>query len=206
MLKPDFVNWTTVTNRVARLIALVAFAIPLVAKIPAVQQEPLSFTTPEEAMQATIRAAENNDNDALLKLFGPAARDIVESGDPAEDSRNRAEFVRLANQHVLVQTSPYNPYKTTFFIGAQGWPFPIPLVRINGNWQFDAAQGRAEILAHRIGENESDVIDVCRGFVEAELEYASQIHDSEETLVYAQKVTSAAGKQDGLYWDAAAGS
>ena len=161
-----------------------------------------SFATPQEAAQALVAAAGQNDTAALLKLFGPQGTDIVQSGDPAEDKDSRAEFARRAGEKMEVQIEPSNPNRAVIIAGNQDWPFPIPLVRNKaGQWHFDSARGRVEILARRVGRNELVAIDVCRAYVEAQLEYASRDRDADGTLEYAQKIMSSAGKKDGLYWE-----
>ena len=77
---------------------------------------------------------------------------------------------------------------------------PVPLIKRNGKWYFEAKSGRQEILFRRIGANELDAIQVCRGFVDAQNEYALQIHDDSGVNQYAQRIFSTPGKQDGLYW------
>ena len=165
------------------------------------QSDQQTFDTPEEAARATIDAAGRNDTAALLKLFGPGGKDIVESGDPTADKNGRAEFARAAREKLKVDQDPTNPNRATLVVGPQEWPFPVPLVRINGKWHFDAAAGRMEILAHRIGENEVNAVEVCRGYVEAQLEYAAKDREKDGVLKYAQKIVSTPGKQDGLYWE-----
>jgi hypothetical protein len=80
------------------------------------------------------------------------------------------------------------------------------LVRKNGQWSFDSAAGRVEVLARRVGRNEITAIDVCRGYVEAQMEYAAQDRNGDGVLQYAQKILGSAGKQDGLYWEGEADS
>jgi hypothetical protein len=104
---------------------------------------------------------------------------------------------------VKINQDPSNPDRATLSIGGEDWPFPVPLVRRNGKWHFDSAAGKVEILAHRIGENEVNAVEVCRGYVEAQMEYAARDHDKGGVLEYAQKIVSSAGKQDGLYWEGA---
>jgi hypothetical protein len=162
-----------------------------------------TFGTPQEAAQAVIDAAEHNDTAAMLKLFGPSGKDIVESGDPTEDRDHRAEFARAAHEKLKIDQDPTNPDRATLLIGTQDWPFLVPLVRKDGKWRFDSAAGRIEILAHRIGENEVNAVEVCRGYVEAQMEYAAHDYDKDGVLEYAQKIVSSPGKQDGLYWEGA---
>ena len=162
-----------------------------------------TFGTPQEAAQAVIDAAEHNDSAAMLKLFGPGGKEIVESGDPAQDKEGRAEFARAAHEKLKVEEDPTNPDRATLSVGSQDWPFPVPLVRKDGKWHFDSAAGKIQIVAHRIGENEVNAVEICRAYVEAQMEYASQDHDQDGILEYAQKIVSTPGKQDGLYWEGA---
>jgi hypothetical protein len=158
-----------------------------------------TFATPLEVVQATIEAAEHNDTAALLQLFGPEGKDFVESGDPAEDKDLRAEFARSAHEKLQIDQDHLTPDRATFTVGEQEWPFPVPLIRTNGKWQLDSSSGRFEILARRIGRNELNAMEVCRGYAEAQLEYAQGARDGDRLLKYAQKISSTPGKQDGLY-------
>ena len=174
-----------------------------VAQQAAPQASQQTFGTPQEAAQAIIDSAEHNDTAAMLKIFGPGGKDIVESGDPTEDKAGRAEFARAAHEKLKIDEDPSNPDRATLSIGAQDWPFPVPLVRKDGKWHFDSAAGKMAILAHRIGENEVNAVEVCRGYVEAQMEYAAREHDKGGVLEYAQKIVSSPGKEDGLYWEGA---
>ena len=158
-----------------------------------------TFANPQEAVQATIDAAEHNDTAALLQLFGPDGRDIVESGDPVEDKDLRAEFARSAHEKLQFEEDSLAPNRVTFTVGAQEWPFPVAVVRTDGKWHLDSAGGRLEILARRIGRNELNAMEVCRGYAEAQMEYAAGPRDGDHILKYAQKIAATPGKQDGLY-------
>jgi hypothetical protein len=125
----------------------------------------------------------------------------VISGDTAEDSQGRAAFAKRAAEHLGIEQDQGNPNRATLIAGANEWPFPVPLVLSNGQWHFDAAQGRVEILARRVGRNEMNAIEVCRGYVEAQMQYATQDHDRDGLLEYAQKIIASPGKKDGLYWE-----
>jgi hypothetical protein len=160
-----------------------------------------TFATSQEAIQATIDAAERNDAAALLELFGPDGKDVLESGDPAQDKDLRAEFARSAHEKLQIEQDATNPDRVTFAVGEQDWPFPVPLVRKDGKWRLDPISGRLEILARRVGRNELNAMEICRGYVEAQLEYASQEHDRDGVLQYAVRIASSPGKQDGLYSD-----
>jgi hypothetical protein len=160
-----------------------------------------TFASAQEAIQATIAAAEHNDAAALLQLFGPDGKDILESGDPAQDNELRAEFARSAHERLQIDEDPTNPDRVTFAVGIQDWPFPVPVVRKDGQWRLDPISGRLEILARRVGRNELNTMELCRGYVEAQLDYASEDHDRDGILEYAQRIASSPGKQDGLYSD-----
>jgi len=158
------------------------------------------FSTPKDAIQAVVKACKSDDASALLKIFGPDGKDVVESGDPSDDKDGRAMFVQAVERKYKIIPDPMNKDKVIFSIGKDDWPFPIPLVRQDGRWFFDSTQGRQEILARRIGSNEMNAIEICRGYVEAQFEYA-QDHRHKGVPEYAQKILSSPGKQDGLYWE-----
>src|SRR5262249_5391064 len=88
----------------------------------------------------------------------------------------------------------------TLLLGEIQWPFAFPLVRKNGRWSFDLVEGKAEIRRRVIGGNELDVIEICRGYVEAQEQYARADRDGNGGLEYARKIVSSEGKKDGLYW------
>jgi len=198
MRKTNLIDSKDSPRRFTRLVAvgLVVGATLLQAAPKDVQR---TFATPQEAIQATIDAAEHNDTAALLQLFGPEGKDIVESGDPAEDKELRTEFARSAHEKLQIEADPFRPARVEFTVGEQEWPFPVPVVLRDGKWQLDSASGRLEILARRIGRNELNAMEVCRGYAEAQLEYAAAEHDGDRVLKYAQKIAATPGKQDGLY-------
>lgn len=165
-----------------------------------------AFATPQEAAEALIQAAGNYDMPALLEIFGPDGRDFVSSADPVRDKNYASAFVAKAREKIAVTVGPKNRNRAIVSVGSDDWPLPVPVVKREGKWLFDSKAGHAEILFRRIGANELDAIQICRGFVEAQEEYASQIHDGSGLHQYAQKVISSPGKQDGLYWQTADGT
>ena len=197
------INSIDLKDRPQRLMCLAA--VGLVVGAALLQADPKdgqrTFATPQEAVQATVDAAEHNDTAALLQLFGPEGKDIIQSGDPAQDKDLRAEFARSAHEKLQIDEDPLTPNRVTFAVGAQDWPFPVPVIRRDGKWQLDSANGRLEILARRIGRNELNAMEVCRGYAEAQMEYAAGARDGDRVLKYAPKVVSTPGKQDGLYSD-----
>ena len=160
-----------------------------------------SFATPQQAVEELVKAAGDYDVPLLLKIFGPDGEDFVSSADPVRDKTNSVEFAARAREKNTVKINQSNPARAVLVVGDENWPFPVPIVKKNGTWVFDSKAGRAEILYRRIGANELDAIQVCRGFVNAQHEYALAIHDDSGVNQYAQKIISTPGKQDGLYWE-----
>src|SRR5580700_7682252 len=158
------------------------------------------FATPKAAADALIQAAAKNDVSEMLKILGKDGEDLVESADTVADKNRAIKFAALANEKSEVTTDPKNKSLATLTVGNDDWPLPIPIVEKSGKWYFDAKAGRDEILRRRIGANELDAITVCRGYVEAQEEYALTIHDDSGANQYAQKIISTPGKQDGLAW------
>jgi hypothetical protein len=157
-----------------------------------------TFATPEEAAEALIQASESYDVPALLGILGEDAKDLVASEDAVSDKRQTSEFATWAHEKHSIQRDPKIPSKATLIVGNNDWPSPIPIVERNGKWLFDTKAGRREILYRRVGANELDAIQVCRGYVEAQKEYALQPQDGVNQ--YAQRVISTPGKKDGLAW------
>ena len=157
-----------------------------------------TFASPKDAADALVSAAAKNDTGALLALFGPVGRSIVVSGDAAEDKTGREEFARRAGEKLDVHM--VTPKKAEIMVGSDNWPFPVPLVEnAAGKWRFDSAEGKVEVLARRIGRNELSAIDVCRGYVDAQMQYAQKDRDKHGELEYAQSIVSTPGKPHGLY-------
>jgi Protein of unknown function (DUF2950) len=163
----------------------------------------LTFATPEEAVTALATAAEKHDVAELGKLFGPETADLLSSGDEVEDRAAREGFLkRFKERHDLVSGGPND---LMLQVGEDEWPLPIPLVKENGRWHFDGAAGVDKIVRQRIGGNELHTIDVMHGYVAAQEEYASKGHDGAAKGIYAQRLRSDPGKQNGLYWEVAPG-
>jgi hypothetical protein len=164
------------------------------------ETEQRAFNTPDDAARALISAAATYDEPRLLQILGPDARDLISSQDPVQDKSRSLAFADLAKSKESVSVDPTTPDRATLSVGDENWPLPIPLVKRNDKWYFDSKAGRQEILFRRIGQNELDAIQICRGFVEAQHEYASEKHDGSELNQYAQKIISTPGKHDGLAW------
>src|SRR5829696_4373845 len=159
-----------------------------------------AFATADEAADALVAAAEQFDGAALKEILGPDSYDIVNTGEPARDREVAAEFASLARVKKKVALDPRNPRRAVLQVGEDDWPFAVPIVKQGGKWLFDTKAGRQELLYRRVGRNELDAIQICRGFVEAQHEYALKPREGYEVNQYAQRIISTPGKQDGLAW------
>jgi len=164
-----------------------------------------TFATAAQAMDALIAAAEQFDVDAIEQLFGPEGKAILATAEPPHDRDIARTFADLAHEKKSVSTDPRNPNHAVILVGNGDWPFAVPLVRKNGKWSFDTPAGIQELTYRRVGGNELDAIEICRGFVEAQEDYALQKHDGSKVNQYAQRIISSPGKQDGLAWQTAGG-
>ena len=153
-----------------------------------------TFPSAEDASAALFAAAQGNNEKVLLDILGPEGKQIVSSGDDAEDTQNRSNFVqKYQEMHRLVK----EPDGTvTLYIGAKNWPTPIPIVSNGNSWYFNTDAGKSEILARRIGRNEMSAIRVCQELVAAQKEYRSA-----QKSEYAAKIFSDKGQNNGLYWE-----
>ncbi len=188
-----------------RGLAALAFVSVSFAANTATLTEQRSFPTAREAADALVAAAEKFDVNDLLEIFGSEGKDLVGSRDAVLDRNQAAEFAKQARTRLTVQADSKNPARATLIIGGEDWPMPIPLVKEAAGWRFDTAAGKREILIRRIGRNELDAIDVCRGYVEAQEEYASEPRGGAKEVQFAQRVIGSADKQDGLAWQDADG-
>jgi hypothetical protein len=181
-------------------LALVSFMMVLPGRLPAAGEE--RFASPEAAVDVLKTAVEVSDTNRLHAIFGPDAHALV-SIDVVEAHEERELFMRRVKERInLVAASDS---KQELQLGADGWPFPVPLVRQDGKWFFDIDAGREEILNRRIGVNELGAIQVCRAYAQAQREYASVDRDGDEVLEYAQHLRSTPGTHDGLYWSTKTG-
>ena len=158
------------------------------------------FDTPQRAADALVNAAESFDVPALTEIFGPDGDDVVFSGEFAQDRKRAADFAAEARQKTKVTVNQKSGNRAFVLVGNEAWPFPVPLVKSGEKWFFDSKAGRQELLYRRIGANELDAIAICRGYVEAQDEYALQPRAGYEVNQYAQRIVSTPGKQDGLAW------
>jgi hypothetical protein len=183
-----------------------AASLPSGAATAPAQGAQKKFDTPEQASEALIVAAEKFDVAALKEILGPDGVDLVVTEDPVQDKNTSMAFAAQAREKHRIVRDPAKPKVAILVTGNEDWPMPIPIVEDGGKWRFDSKAGAKEVLYRRIGRNELDAIEVCRGYVEAQLEYASEKHDGSPVNQYAQRVISTPGKHDGLAWQGADGS
>ncbi|MCU1257223.1 MAG: hypothetical protein JWO80_108 [Bryobacterales bacterium] len=169
------------------------FAIALMLCLPAASygQSRKTFDSPQEAAEAAIHAAEQNDEASLAAIFGPGAKAILSTGDAEQDRKEREQFAKLALSRHQLEKDPMSLNRMILVVGSEDWPFPIPIVRANGKWGFDATLGTLEVRARRIGANELDTIEICAGYVQAQEQYATRVHDQHGMLEYAQHLSGA---------------
>jgi len=161
------------------------------------------FDTPEDAVAALVAAAKEGDRAKLIGILGSQGEDVVSSGDDVADRNARDSFVSAYDEKHSLE--PDGEDKTILVLGAEDWPFPIPLVSRDGKWEFDTAAGHEEILLRRIGRNELSAIQASLAYVVAQKEYAALDVDGKRPPAYAQRIVSSAGDKDGLYWPSAEG-
>src|SRR5262249_12857773 len=145
------------------------------------------FSSAKEAADTLIRAAGVFDVVALKEILGPDAADLISSADPVADKKRAADFATKAKDKTSLSVDPKNPKRTVLSVGNDDFPLPIPIVQHKAKWIFDTKAGRNEILMRRIGTNELDAIEICRGFGEAQHEYAQEKHDDSPVNQYAQR-------------------
>jgi hypothetical protein len=191
-VKANFFPWR-------RRASMVGLGLGLVLPLALSAADEQAFNSPNDAVNALVTAAQNNDTNAIHLIFGPVGRELV-SPDIVQASAEFQRFVqRLSEKTELFKHSDSN---VVLELGADGWPFPIPLVQQGAQWHFDTAPGKDEILARRVGRDEIGAIDVCLAYVDAQREYASQDRMGDGVLAYAQFLRSTTGTHDGLFWPA----
>jgi len=166
------------------------------ASFPAVKL----FDTPQQAADALVNAADKFDVAALTEIFGRDADDVVFSGEFAQDRKRAADFAAEAREKKSVSVDPQSGNRAFLLVGDENWPFPVPIVKTARKWYFDGNAGRQELLYRRIGANELDAIQICRGYVDAQQEFALKKRALYDVNQYAQRIVSTPGKQDGLAW------
>ena len=187
-----------------------AAAAPAAKAAPAKAASPSGgaelFDSPDAAVDALLKAAGDYDTTELAKIFGPDGKEIYDSGDAVQDKNRAADFVVQAKAKKEISVDPKTGRRAVLIVGDENWPMPVPLAKTGSKWYFDTKAGKQELLYRRIGSNELDAIQVCRGYVDAQVEYAMKPHEGYSVPQYAQRIVSTPGTQDGLAWKNADGS
>jgi hypothetical protein len=161
------------------------------------------FASPDDAVAALVKAEQAGDERALRGIFGPGGEKLVGSGDRVADAAARQRFLdSYAASHSL---TPQDDGSIVLTIGQNAWPMPIPLVKADNGWRFDAASGAQQIIDRRIGRNELLTIRTLLASVEAEKDYFDRVQRGTGTGVYADRFFSSPGEENGLYWEAEEG-
>lgn len=168
--------------------------------VPPKHSAAMTFDSPKQAADVLINAAEKFDVTELARIFGPGGDDIVFTGEFAQDRKHAANFAAEAREKESISVDPKTKTRAFVLVGNEDWPFPVPIVKRGAKWTFDAKAGRQELLYRRIGANELDAIGICRGYVEAQQDYALRPRQGYDVNQYAQRIISTPGKQDGLAW------
>jgi hypothetical protein len=167
---------------------------------------PETFDSADKAADALVSAAEKFDVPALIRIVGEQNEDVILTDEYAADRESAQEFAAEARKKKHVALDPNNGSRASLQVGDEDWPFPLPIVKRQGRWSFDAAAGREEIIRRRIGRNELDAIDICEGYVEAQFDYAYRKRQEYDVAQYAQRIVANPGKKDGLAWQNADGT
>jgi len=155
------------------------------------------FASPEEAVAALRLATAAADTNALRDILGSGAEDLQNRDRIQARTELKTFSSALTETNHLVHVSDR---RVILEVGDDLWPFPVPIVKSDGGWFFDTDAGKDELLNRRVGKNELATLPTMRAYVDAQREYASNDHDGDEVLEFAQRLVSSPGKEDGLYW------
>lgn len=159
------------------------------------------FDSSDAAAQVFIDAVAQHNAAQMAAILGPQAKGILTCGNATQDRAEQDEFARLAQAKHRIEVSEMNPNRVILAIGDEDWPFPVPIVRANGKWGFDASEAPVEMHARHVGADELDAIEICHGYVDAQMKYASVDRDKDGMLEYAPRLMSTPGHHDGLFWE-----
>jgi hypothetical protein len=197
-----FMNLRTLRLPSIPVLALGLFYVTWLGQVRGDDQPAMSqrtFTSPAEATNELVKAAQSRDRQAIREIFGPEITNLL-TGDKTLDEKHFDAFASdLAERCDAV---PEGTSKVILEISKELWSFPIPLIETNGGWVFDTMAGEEEIINRHVGRDEYYAIGVCRAYVKAQREYAGRFAGGNGAPRYAEKFRSTPGKMDGLYWPA----
>ena len=183
------------------LVALCLLGSSDAARAQATEQR--TFATPEAAVEALVKSLNADDAADMIEILGPEHEESLIGGDEIAARENRKRAGAAAAEKAELRDAGEG--RKLLVIGRRRWPVPFPIVQEGGKWRFDTEAGLEELVNRRIGRNELNAIDICRKYIDAQVDYASKDRDGDQVLEYAQQVMSSEGQQDGLYWDSVAG-
>jgi hypothetical protein len=183
-----------------RVVVVLAFLIA--AQACSRQAQQTTFVSADEAVKALVAAVGAEAPQDLVQILGEQAQPMLESGDPVQDRNSRQKFLQAYAQAHALDNSGEGV--TTLEVGTDEWPFPFPLIQVDGRWSFDSTAGVEEIVNRRVGANELATIQSCLAFVDAQREYYVRNAQQDALLHFAQKLVSTEGQRDGLYWPTSA--
>lgn len=157
------------------------------------------YPTPEAAFEALVSALESGAEGAAAATMGDGALDLISSGDPAADAEAKQEFLTLWSEGHSFEEDDNG--RTFAVLGADDWPFAVPVSRSGEGWSFDLEAGRSEMQLREVGGNEMDVIDLMRAYVMLQAEYRLSDFDEDGVMEFAAHILSSEGTRDGLLWD-----
>src|ERR1700682_1471926 len=175
-------------NWVSTLSALALLMVGYSDLSRAQKSGPETFSSPGKAASALVQAVQNGDEEALERILG-ADKEVTSSNDEIEDKLERERFSEKYQQMHRLVREPDG--RTLLYIGAENWPFPIPLVSKNGKWYFDSDTGKQEIMFRRIGENEATAIQVCEEFAMAMNDEGAKAASEDPITRFAENLGSA---------------
>ncbi|RYH09437.1 DUF2950 family protein [Tropicimonas sp. IMCC6043] len=174
-----------------------ALALTLVATPLAAQEAPL-YATPQDALDALLPGLAAGDPAAIGAALGPGAEALVEVSDGEIDTG--ALEALYADWREGYRFVPQEDGSVVIELGADDWPFPVPLARSEAGWSFDIEAGVVEIAAREIGRNELDVLELMETYLEIQREFRQTDHDGDGVMEFASSIISPPGMRSGLYW------
>jgi hypothetical protein len=153
-----------------------------------------TFSSPDEAFQTMVAALEAGNDNQLKSIFGPDEKDIISQVQGA-GKETLEQFLKAYEERNTIEI--VHEEKAVLYVGKKEWPWPVPVIKVGGRWQFDTKGGKEEILARHIGQNEIAAVQVCLAYVDAQEEYA-QNHRAHGLAEYAEKLVNQTGKDKAL--------
>ncbi len=161
----------------------------LLLSLPFMSDAQQLFSTPDEAANAFAAAVADQNEARLAAVLGDDWRQFLpqEEVDPEAIARFNRDW---AVKHEVVEQADVAHLN----VGDDSWQLPIPIVKIAAGWHFDMSAAQEEILTRAIGRNELSAIEAMHAYVNAQYDYRQR------KQVYATRLISSEGQQDGLYW------